>query len=127
MEIPAHLKSEQTAVEAEIREAFKGVGRDGGVSWTESINVDLPHGYEDDRAAARAKDVEKCWEDLVDDPAWRHDMGVGGFNFLDPIGYRYYIAPAMIRCAREGGCESTGYALGIVGNFKEDLVSLIDD
>jgi hypothetical protein len=101
-DLPDHLKAEQAAVEADIRAAFKGVTRDSGVSWSQAALID-PGGDVDPRALAEAltRDVDLSWEELVDDPTWLHDFGVGGFPFLDPIGTRYYLAPAMIREARQ--------------------------
>lgn len=88
-------------MEAEIRKAFSGVTREGGISWSEADAMDA-YAMPAERAAARARDTENRWEELVDDPRWRDDLGAGGFSFLDPIGYRYYLAPVMIRCARRG-------------------------
>lgn len=122
--IPAHLQRELAAVEAEIRSAFHGVTREGGVSWTEAAAIDgtpeLP-----DEQAARAMDTERGWEELVDDPAWIHEPGIGGLNFLDPIGFRYYLAPAMIRCCREGWGEFTAYAMRLLGEYAEEQASLV--
>ncbi len=105
--VPEHLLEEQQAVETQIRAAFKGVTREGGISWSESEVVD-GYGLDNERAAAKALDTEQSWEELVDDPKWREDFGVGGFCFLDAVGFRYYIAPAMIRWTRRGeGVAST--------------------
>src|SRR4051812_779232 len=71
-DLPPQLKLEAAAVENEIRIAFRGLSRDGGVSWSESVELDL-HKTPDEQAAARARDVEAHWEDLVDDLTWRHD------------------------------------------------------
>jgi hypothetical protein len=122
--LPEHLINEQQAVEAQIRQAFRSVRRAGGTSWSESRVVDN-YGSDEEREAARVKDTERSWEDLVDDPAWNEEPGIGGFNFVDAIGYVYYIAPAMIRCARRGGGEFVGYALTIDGGFREDQIRLI--
>jgi hypothetical protein len=122
--VPERFEREQRSVEAQIRDAFRGVAREGGTSWSESVIVD-GDGSGRTREEARALDTERCWEDLVDDPAWDHEAGMGGFNFLDPIGYRYYIAPAMIRCVREGGGESVSFALDVSGDFKRGLGGLI--
>ena len=124
-EVPERFRGEQRSVEAQIRDAFRGVTREGGVSWSESVIVD-GDGSGRTREQARLEDTETAWEELVDDPSWQHEVGMGGFNFLDPIGYRYYIAPAMIRCIREGGGEVISYALDVSGDFKRGLVSLIN-
>ena len=124
MAVPAHLVEEQRAVEAEIRRAFAGVTREGGVSWSEAVAID---GYEilETREAARAKDKEASWEELVEDPEWNPDRGVGGFTFLDPIGFRYYIAPAMIRWTRDG-CGNP-FWLNIVTNYLQSKTDLMTD
>ena len=98
--------------------------REGGISWSESVIVD-GDGSGRTQEQARTEDTERRWEDLVDDSSWHHEVGMGGFSFLDPIGFRYYIAPAMIRCIREGGGEFISYALTVDGDFKEERVSLI--
>jgi hypothetical protein len=107
--VPPDLRDEQQAVEAQIRAAFKGVSRRGGISWYQAVIID--NGEECARRGGVQNKAERRWEDLVDDPDWEHESGIGGFNFLDPIGFAYYIAPAMIRCTREGGGEFVGYAL----------------
>jgi hypothetical protein len=122
--VPESLRREQASVESQIREAFRDVTREDGTSWSESVIVD-GDGSGRTREQARAEDTERCWEELVDDASWDHEAGMGGFNFLDPIGFRYYIAPAMIRCLRDGYGESIAYALTVDGDFKRGLVSLI--
>ena len=52
--IPARLKAEQLAVEADIRAAFAGVTREGGVSWTETDAIDY-NSTAAEVAEARAK------------------------------------------------------------------------
>jgi hypothetical protein len=79
-----------------VYETFRGVTREGGVSWTESVARDF-RCNEAACARARLEDKDTSWEQLVDDPEWNHDLGTGGFSFVDAIGFRYYIAPAMIR------------------------------
>lgn len=94
--IPAELMDEARSIEAEILEAFKGVSREGGVSWSEAEVID-EWGLEDDRFAARAKDADQSWMELANDSKWDVGPGMGGFSFLDPIGFRYYLPAAMIR------------------------------
>jgi hypothetical protein len=66
-----------------------------------SAVIDL-QGTSGERWAARAKDTEKNWAMLVDDPSWHDEPGVGGFVFLNESSSQYYLAPAMIRAARRG-------------------------
>lgn len=79
-----------------VYETFRGVTRDRGVSWYESSVID-DYGSEEECAAARLEDQDATWEQLVDDSEWDHHPGSGGLGFVDAIGFRYYIAPAMIR------------------------------
>ena len=46
---------------------------------------------------AGEKDRERSWDVLVDPEKWKPHPSWGGFSFIDPIGFRYYVAPAMIR------------------------------
>lgn len=102
--LPADLLVERDCVIAEIHEAFRGVTRIDGVSWSESSVLD-DYGSVDEQRAARATDQEDCWEDLVDDPTWEPETDAAAFSFLDRIGTRYYLPAAMIRCVRSGRDE----------------------
>lgn len=107
------LGAERDALIQEIHAAFKGVTREGGVSWSESVVID-DGGSDEKRQRVRSQDRETSWEELIDDSNWRSDRGVGGFSFLDPIGFRYYLAPAMIRCTRpDDGGSMNGFRLTI--------------
>lgn len=123
-DLPAHLKAEQAAVEAQIRAAFAGVTREDGFSWTQAEVIDR---YGDDQAMrdALAGDTEQSWEELVDNPSWDDTGGVGGFCFLDPIGYRYYLAPAMIRHVRGTSGSSLQHNLTIHDKHQRRHVSLL--
>ena len=79
-----------------IYETFRDVKREYGISWSESAVLDN-YGTDEERQAARKLDTEKCWQELVDDPNWDPDTWEGGFGFLDPSNYRYYLAAAMVR------------------------------
>jgi hypothetical protein len=94
----------------EIFAAFDGVSRVGGKSWTDATAEDLYWTPEQQRESGLV-DTDNCWQDLVDDDSWRDAPGVGGFVFLDAIGFRYYIAPAMIRDVRRGYSEVLDFTL----------------
>jgi|GEM_PF-806959 len=99
------LARERDELIAEIHAAFAGVSREGGVSWSETrVLDDELRPTTRKRLAARALDREPRWEALVDDPAWSTEEGFGqaAFSFLDPIGFRYYLGLAMLRCLRRG-------------------------
>ena|SRR5579862_3539443 len=102
----------------QIRDAFAGVGREGGVSLHETAISDefgSDQYRAEARAAARAIDTERAWEDI---PAADIERFVNILAFGDPIGYRYYL-PAYMGWALENyeGSGSTSvnsaiYALG---------------
>jgi hypothetical protein len=100
------------------------VTREGGVSWSESVAIDMLE-TDEARMRSRESDTEQNWEPLVDDPQWLHDASLGGFNFLDPIGYRYYLAPAMLRCCRGDGEGLLASVLTIDGEYREEQISLL--
>lgn len=98
--MPAFVSAERDALLTEIEQTFAGVDRKGGVSWGESRVID-DYGTEKERAAARAKDAEGSWQGLLG-TGWTPESGVGGFSFLDAIGFRYYLPAAMVLSVREG-------------------------
>jgi len=106
----AHRARREQLLE-EIYRVFADVDRVDGISWSESRVVD-DNGSESERASARSKDVESGWQELVDDHSWTSEVGVGGWNFLDAIGFRYYLPAAMVRCVR------SGYDQGIEFQFE---------
>jgi hypothetical protein len=99
-EEPTDLVSERERLVAEIHEAFAGVTREGGVSWSEGFARD---GYrsEVECIEARRRDKDQSWVDLLDDEKWQPNI-IGAWAFLDPIGFRYYLPAAMIRSIRLG-------------------------
>ncbi|MCX5688271.1 MAG: hypothetical protein NTV94_00510 [Planctomycetota bacterium] len=95
------------ALLGEIVEAFGTVHRRGGRSWTDAMALDLmgvPH--VDFPVAYREDDCS--WLDVADDAGWDPYRGIGGWPFLESIGFRYYLAAAMYRAVRTG--ESGGLA-----------------
>lgn len=111
------LHTESDALIAEIHEAFRRVSRDKGVSWSESVEIDRYEGIER-RIAARQSDVDTDWSQLVNDPNWRTDPGIGGFSFLDPIGMRYYLPAAMVRTLQTGDDQRIIFHLGYAGQSE---------
>ena len=107
--IPEHLAAERDALENEIREAFKDVTREGGVSWNETKVLD-DYGSAEQAKNARASDADRNWMELADSD-WDIGPGFGGFAFLDAIGFRYYLPAAMIRTLHDG--EAAGRCWGI--------------
>jgi hypothetical protein len=130
-EIPIRLRAERDALIAEINESFRDVTREGGISWSESEQIDH---YEDAAtcAAARKSDLDTHWTQLVDDPKWRSDPGIGGFSFLDPIGMRYYAPAAIQRVLRQGYDAGIRFHLGYTGknalhDWRRSTFALFDD
>lgn len=75
-----------------ITSAFAGVSREGGVSLHETRVLD-DCGSDAERAKARAKDTEINWQDVPDSDIEKPDLSL---NFLDPVGFRYYIPAYMM-------------------------------
>ena len=96
---PQHPCVERTI--ALIYEAFDGVTREGGVSWSEKNVIDVGCTAEE-REAARALDKDTTWQELIDGTIG-DEFGASSFSWMhDPIGSRYYLAPAMIAGLRRG-------------------------
>lgn len=113
------LKPCADALIEEIKRSFNGVSRENGVSWSESDVID-DYGSEEERLAARKRDHDTDWTQLIDDKTWNPGSGLGGYSFLDPIGFRYYLPPAMIRTIRSGTDEGIQFHL-IIHRPGEDL------
>lgn len=95
------MKLSREEVIEKIADAFRDVTRDGGISWSEADAID-DYASKVQRAAARAKDKDKSWQEVADDPDWTIDRYDSNFSFLDAIGYRYYLAAAITRQLKRG-------------------------
>jgi hypothetical protein len=87
---------DRESVVALVQEAFRGVSRANGVSLHEAAVIDN-HGSDAARRRARLRDIESRWEDVPGDDIRDH---YSALSFLDPIGFRYYIAPYMVWALR---------------------------
>ena len=79
----------------------------------------------EERAAARARDTESRWEELVEEG--RIQLGNTRFCFLDAIGFRYYIAPAMIRLLRGSEDDVCQMTFDVDGPYRESQFGLLSD
>ncbi len=91
---PAEFERLRDKVQQRLREEFCDVTRDGGVSWSQTEVID-DWGTDEQERAARASDRDRDWLEVANDPLWPKPNG--SFSFLDPIGFRYYLAAAMFR------------------------------
>ncbi len=91
-----------------LNQAFEGVTRVGGRSWTDAIALDLM-GVPGKDFAVTHRDDDRSWWDVVRDPCWDPDSGMGGWAFLDGIGFRYYLAAAMGRVLDGGEVGSLAW------------------
>lgn len=103
----------------EIFEAFRGVTRQDGVSWSEADVID-GYGSEQERRAARESDRDSTWQSLVDDPNWDPDTEGSRYSFLDAVGFRYYLAPSMVRMLRGVWIDSLCFHLTLPRLFLRD-------
>jgi len=110
------LSDLKASVIVEIYESFADVGREGGVSWSETVVLD-DRGTDEERAEARAQDTETSWQELIDDSEWQPELSFDWY-FLDAIGFRYYLPAAMIRCVRSGyNNENIALCLTLVADW----------
>jgi hypothetical protein len=118
-QLSSNLQVEREAIIAEIHAAFKGVSRDGGVSWSEAAVIDQ-YGAEGQRRQARARDTDRTWTELEPSMNWARAAVVGHFPLLDPIGFRYYLPAAMMQTleSSSGGCSDTGLDIVLTLNHK---------
>jgi hypothetical protein len=112
----------RAALTEQIRSAFAGVSRENGVSWSETFVRDA-YGTEAECAKARASDTERSWDELLRRTDWNPFPGTGGFNFVDAIGFRYYLPAAMTYCLRTDEWQDISFFL----HNRGDLMSLFSD
>lgn len=86
-----------------IKKEFGGVTREGGVSWRESYQIDMGKDWPEN---PRWDDEGSTWMEVAEDDRWEPELGVGGWNFLDPIGMRFYLPAGMVRMLRL--CDDIG-------------------
>lgn len=84
------------------------------MSWRETFRLDLGElGWE----GARWDDEDQEWWDVATSDSWEPDRGVGGWNFLDPEGMRYYLPTGMVWELRTGFEAHLLYQLQFRGLF----------
>lgn len=100
---------------AQIHRAFSEdlVDRTGDVSWSQTRILDL-YGSEEELAEAGLKDTDRHWTELLQNPDWNPDWGVGGWGYLGPKSFQYYLPAGMIRTLESGEDE------GILRHLKAD-------
>jgi hypothetical protein len=123
-----NLDLEKNALIQEIHEAFADVDRKGGMSWRDSMLEDMD-GAEH---LVTYVDQDARWQDLAEDPTWNPGPGIGGFAFLDPIGFRYHLPAAMIKTIKSGYDEGICFHLTVYEeghkllDYRLNQLSLID-
>ncbi|MBL8181881.1 MAG: hypothetical protein JNL64_09765 [Blastocatellia bacterium] len=74
-----------------IHDAFDGVDRQGGITLHQALVID-DYGTQEELEAAEAYDTEDRWQNV---PESDISKNISIFNFLDPIGFRYYLPAYM--------------------------------
>lgn len=115
-------RAEREALAANIHDAFADVRRGpGAISWSECYVLDM-YGTPAQREAARRSDTDTHWSQLIGMPDWRPFPGVGGFNFINTEGFRYYLPPTMIRMLSGHDAEwFPGHLLRFVDRFIDPV------
>lgn len=104
-ELSENAVQERDDLVARIHVSFAGVVRGKeAVSWNECVARDM---YESEAVcqAARLSDRDLHWSELIDDENWHPFPGIGGFSFINPQGFQYYLPPTMIRFLRGDNSE----------------------
>lgn len=88
------LIERRRSLEREIYAAFEGVSRAGCISWRDAEDID-DVGGDFEPFWNRGLDPDSEWPQLLSSSNWNPDQ-FGHWCYLDPGGFKYYIAPAMI-------------------------------
>ena len=127
MQDPNQHAAQREELEREIRAAFAGVTCEGGHSWLRAKHNDggLPeYLYGDEPPFGKHLEELDDWTKLIDDEAWDPFPGVGGFGYIDHIGFRYYLPTAMIRCLHGNNTEwYPGHFLEYITRFCDASVT----
>src|SRR5690606_14569089 len=95
-------ESDRRLIREWIFRAFQTCQRIGAISWNQAMAVDL-NCSESDFQKALLKDQDSCWQDLISDENWDPDCSLGGWSFLDAIGFRYYLPAGLVRALELNG------------------------
>ena len=87
-----HAKQSSAALMHDIRAAFATVRRENGVTLHQAVVMDS-YGTDEEQAQARMLDPDNYWWDVPDE---RIANLPPALNFLDSVGFRYYIPAFMI-------------------------------
>lgn len=109
------------ALLADIRRAFADVRRGDGVTLHEAAVID-DYGSTQERAEARKLDTDERWWDVPDEDIESFDAAL---NFLDPVGFLYYV-PAYLSWTLRNFETSESSAVDAVG-FGLSNVHLLGD
>lgn len=122
MELPKekeYLALRRDLLMNEVEEAFGDVVLGKGMSWYESIQADMSGSVPGDSLGLKG-DVP--WQELVEYAGWETNSRLGGgFAFMDAEGFRYYIAPALMRMLRYGWIDMTYFLTVGSPDDKPDL------
>jgi hypothetical protein len=89
-------KAQRESIIDEIGRAFGRVSRGDGVTLHEAVVIDN-YGSEEERIAARALDLDLCWQDVPDHLIENHQETL---CFVDPKGFCYYLPAYMVWALR---------------------------
>lgn len=87
----------------EVEEAFGDVVLGKGMSWYDSIRADMSGTVPTVTLGLKG---EEPWQELTEYAGWdTSSFQGGGFAFLDAEGFRFYIAPTLMRMLQFGYCD----------------------
>lgn len=121
--LPPFFLTEREDLIHEIYVVFGNVTLGEGRTWGESAVEDFWSRDDEEHnrrlQAARDQEEGRSWQEWTDDPNWYpHQLGGGGFNFLDEEGARFYLPGAMIKTLQEGDGNALAWWLAQQGFYK---------
>ncbi|RYG27150.1 hypothetical protein EON82_00390 [bacterium] len=109
-ELPRRLVVDRNSLVNLIEVAFRDVGLGRGTLWKEAralsgedVRVETP--------VERRESALLRWTDVAEDPEWAPGHRLGAWSSLDPVGFRFYLPAAMLRCLRGGASLGVCHAL----------------
>jgi len=117
--MPARLVSDELI--KGLHQSFRGVSRAAGVSLHETEVLDR-HGSAGERTAARERDKDQRWEDVLELDL-ESVQGIGGPAFMDATSVKYY-TPAYLRYWLR--CREKRVTTQIMDSFVSILLRDVD-
>lgn len=119
-ELPRRLVDDRNALLSLIEVAFRDVGLGRGTSWNEARAL-CGEDVRLETSAERRESPLMRWTEVAQDPEWAPANRLGAWSSLDPVGFRFYLPAAMLRCLRGGRASGLCHALTLPLHGDEEV------